>query len=157
MTSLKFIPLLIILSIVIYLGFLSFTTRQHTTRSEADRQLSPCPDKPNCVSSESERNRHKIDAFPLIDKDRDKSWDKLIDSIEHTGGEIRVNDGVYCHAVFTSFVFRFKDDLEAVMEKDRIAIRSASRAGQSDLGQNRKRIEKIRLYYQSKNRTRPNT
>jgi uncharacterized protein (DUF1499 family) len=58
-----------------------------------------------------------------------------------------VDDGRYYHAVFTSGLFRFKDDFEAVLDGSRIEIRSASRAGTSDMGQNRKRVERIRRLY----------
>lgn len=146
MIILKVILATIVL-IIIYLGFLSFTTRQNSIRSENDRLLSPCPDKPNCVLSSSTRSRHKIDAFPLLKNDRKKSWNKLVDAILRSGGEILVNDGSYCHAVFTSFVFRFKDDLEIKIGDTEISIRSASRAGTSDLGENRKRVENIRKIY----------
>lgn len=146
MISLKVIFVIIVL-IIIYLGVLSFTTRHSPARSANDKQLAPCPDKPNCVYSNATRNRHKIDAFPLLDNDREKSWGKLITAIRQSGGEILLNDGVYCHAVFTSLVFRFKDDLEARLEDTNISIRSASRAGTSDLGANRKRVEKIRESY----------
>jgi len=50
---------------------------------------------------------------------------------------------------FTSALFRFVDDVEFYFMKKQadttiIHIRSASRIGYSDLGVNRKRIEKIR-------------
>jgi uncharacterized protein (DUF1499 family) len=43
-------------------------------------------------------------------------------------------------------VFRFVDDLELRLSVDdgRIHIRSASRVGNSDLGANRKRVERLR-------------
>ena len=50
------------------------------------------------------------------------------------------------HAEATSFLFRFVDDIELyfpVSEKV-IHVRSASRAGYSDLGVNRTRVEEIR-------------
>ena len=59
-------------------------------------------------------------------------------------------DPNYIHAVYTSTLFRFKDDLEVVLNTEHIDIRSASRAGSSDLGKNRQRVEKLRqLYLQS--------
>jgi uncharacterized protein (DUF1499 family) len=58
----------------------------------------------------------------------------------------------YIHAEFTSAVFKFVDDVEFYfLVKDVnttiIHIRSASRVGYSDLGANRKRIEKIRAKF----------
>jgi uncharacterized protein (DUF1499 family) len=55
----------------------------------------------------------------------------------------------YIRAEFTSALFRFVDDVEFYFPKESsdgsvIHIRSASRIGYSDLGANRKRIERIR-------------
>ena len=74
----------------------------------------------------------------------------MIESIKSNHGEIIINNGHYLHAVFTTPVFRFKDDFEAILTDKQIEIRSASRAGYSDLGKNKQRIEKIRSLYQNK-------
>ena len=49
-------------------------------------------------------------------------------------------------AVFETSIFRFKDDLESVLETDTntIHIRSASRLGYWDIGANSRRIERLR-------------
>ena len=145
MISLKIIAGIIFL-VIIYLASLSFITRHDRIKTETERQLTPCPDKPNCVFSQAVNKSHAIQAFPLLSIDTE-SWGILIKVIQQSGGKILVDDGHYCHAVFTSTIFRFKDDLEAVLNKNNIDIRSASRAGRSDLGQNRNRVEKIRLLY----------
>jgi uncharacterized protein (DUF1499 family) len=140
MISLKIIPVAIVLIIIIYLASLSYMTRQHRIKPDDEHQLKPCPNKPNCVLSLSEKESQAIEAFQI-------SWENLKTAITKSGGEILIDDGQYCHAVFTSTIFRFKDDFEAVQNNNQINIRSASRAGKSDLGQNRKRVEKIRLLY----------
>ncbi len=147
MISIKFITLIILGFIIAYLASLSFLSRQTTIKAESERQLLPCPDKNNCVYSDSSTKRFKIEPFGLISGDKNESWRKLIEAIQQAGGDIVVNDGHYCHAVFTSTFFRFKDDLEVAMNENAIAVRSASRAGNSDLGANRKRVEKIRSLY----------
>jgi uncharacterized protein (DUF1499 family) len=52
----------------------------------------------------------------------------------------------YLHAEFTSLFFRFVDDVEFLVDDAAkvIHVRSASRLGRSDLGVNRKRVERIR-------------
>jgi uncharacterized protein (DUF1499 family) len=52
----------------------------------------------------------------------------------------------YLHAECTSLVFRFVDDVEFLIDPTARAIhfRSASRAGRSDFGVNRRRMEAIR-------------
>ncbi|MBT7632309.1 MAG: DUF1499 domain-containing protein [Desulfobacula sp.] len=95
----------------------------------------------------SEKESQAIEAFQIKENNKQLSWENLKTAITKSGGEILIDDGQYCHAVFTSTIFRFKDDFEAVQNNNQINIRSASRAGKSDLGQNRKRVEKIRLLY----------
>ncbi len=147
MISLKIIPVAIVLIIIIYLASLSYMTRQHRIKPDDERQLKPCPNKPNCVLSLSEKESQAIEAFQVKENNKQLSWENLKTAIIKSGGEILIDNGQYCHAVFTSTIFRFKDDFEAVQNYNQINIRSASRAGNSDLGQNRKRVEKIRLLY----------
>jgi uncharacterized protein (DUF1499 family) len=151
--SLKLIPVVIIVLILAYLASLSFTTRQHRIKPEKARLLSPCPDKPNCVFSQSSQELHAIAAFALIEHNRPQSWKQLTRAVKQSGGEILIDDGQYCHAVFTSSLFRFKDDFEARLGESQIEVRSASRAGTSDLGQNRKRMERIRQLYMGRSPT----
>ena len=49
---------------------------------------------------------------------------------------------------FSTIYVIFKDDVEFLLLDNTIQVRSASRAGKSDLGVNRKRIEQIRALYQ---------
>ena len=147
--NLKVFSFAIVLLIVAYLASLSFMTRQHRPKPESERHLRPCPGKPNCVFSQSKQEIHAIKAFPLLEENRIFSWEKLIQAIKQSGGEFLLNDGQYCHAVFTSSLFRFKDDFEAELKDSQIDVRSASRAGTSDFGQNRKRVEAIRRLYES--------
>ena len=63
---------------------------------------------------------------------------------------IRQTDN-YLHAECSSAVFGFVDDLELHLrpEQNLIAVRSAARLGRSDLGVNRKRVEKLRSLLRS--------
>jgi len=144
MQNLKYIPVALILFIIAYLAVLSFITRHDPIPDGSKRQLAACPDKPNCVSSLDKRERNKIAAIAVEPGQAKADWEKLAQAISQSGGEIQYNDGHYLHAVFTSRLFRFKDDFEAVRQENKIDLRSASRAGTSDFGQNRKRVESIR-------------
>lgn len=70
-------------------------------------------------------------------------------------------DDGYLHAVFTSRIFRFKDDFEARLEagsdpaEAKIHVRSASRVGYSDLGANRRRVDAVRAAFGAALRARP--
>ena len=68
----------------------------------------------------------------------------VIESMRRTKIVTMTDD--YLHVEFRSLVFRFVDDVEFYFD-DRgktIHLRSASRVGHSDLGVNRKRVERIR-------------
>jgi len=141
------ILLSIALLIVAYFFLLSFLTRHDILKTVSERQLSPCPNKPNCVLSTSTIKHEAINPLALLDNNPQLSWQAFTRAVQQNGGDIIVHDERYLHAVFTSTLFRFKDDLEAQLSDKHIDIRSASRAGKSDLGQNRKRIERIRSSY----------
>ena len=55
-------------------------------------------------------------------------------------------DGPYLHFECRSLIFRFIDDGECLIDAPQglIEIRSASRAGHSDIGVNRARMERLR-------------
>ena len=149
MLALKLIPLAILLLVIVYLAGLSFLTRHDHIKAVDQRQLEACPKTPNCVISNAIRDEKSIAPFDLLQNNPAQSWLQLIQAIQQSGGNILVEDGRYLHAVYSSSLFRFRDDLEAVLSEEHIDVRSASRAGKSDFGQNRKRLEKIRALYSS--------
>jgi uncharacterized protein (DUF1499 family) len=114
-----------------------------------DGKLSPCPDSPNCVSSQSSDNKHFIEPLRYEGTEQ-KAMEQLIDVIQvmKRCRIITIGDH-YVHAEFTSAIFRFVDDVEFYFDSEAkvIHIRSASRIGYSDLGVNRQRMEKIRLLF----------
>jgi len=116
-----------------------------------DGKLTPCPDSPNCVSSQSQDPSRFIE--PLSYKGSfQSSRQKLLQLLKPMGGvKIITETKNYIHVTFTSRVFRFIDDVEFYVVEDApvIHVRSASRVGYSDLGVNRRRIEKIRKAFSS--------
>ena len=105
-----------------------------------------CPDTPNCVSSFAKDQSHKIEPlkFEESSKEEIEKIEKIIKNMKRS--EIVLKTDKKIHAVFRSFLFRFKDDVyfEADEEKKIINIKSAARVEYSDFGVNRKRLEKIR-------------
>jgi len=108
--------------------------------------LAPCPDKPNCVSSEAgEDTDHQIAPLDYSATSPEEAWSEIQQIIKELGGEVTVVEDKYIAAIFSSSIFRFVDDVECRLDAppNRIHIRSASRVGHSDLGVNRKRAEAI--------------
>lgn len=112
----------------------------------SDAQLSPCPDSPNCVSSLEQRPDHFIEPI-RFQGDPDSAKRRLLEVVEQIpGSEIVEEGGIVIKAVFTSRVFRFKDDVIFYIDEQKslIQLRSASRVGYYDFGVNRQRCETIR-------------
>ena len=115
------------------------------TGATSDR-LSPCPNSPNCVSSLSEDKSHQVEPL-TYNVPLDVARAKLISVINSMKrSEIATAENNYLHATFTSFLFRFVDDVEFSFDDERkiIDVRSASRMGYFDLGANRRRVEELR-------------
>ena len=112
-------------------------------------RMDECPDSPNCVSSMSKKESHYIGPLKFTG-DPQMAMEKLERVIlSNPRAKIEIKEPGYIKAVFTSAVFRFKDDLECLLDKDKgiINIRSASRLGYSDFGVNRARVEEIRKLF----------
>jgi uncharacterized protein (DUF1499 family) len=102
--------------------------------------------KKNCVSTINTSSYHQIEPISFI-CDASVAMNHLrnaLHSMEHV--EIAEQSGNRLHAVFTSKVFKFKDDVEFHLEprEKKFHFRSASRTGYYDFGINRKRMEEIR-------------
>lgn len=145
----KIIVSVLFLAIALIVGrmlFLSLTSKAPDAKL-VNGMLRPCPQTPNCVSSE-EQGDSKI--APLsFNSTTEKAWQKLREAIKQSGGVIRQDDKSYLWATYTSRVFRFVDDMEfrMVPEMNFINVRSGSRVGHSDLGVNRKNVEKLRKQF----------
>ena len=111
-------------------------------------QINPCPSSPNCVSSQTtpEDERHFIAPIAYTGKKQEAFSYLLlaIQAIERT--KITECTEGYLRVEFRSAHLGFVDDVEFYFpEEPLIHVRSASRKGYSDMGVNRKRIERIRV------------
>lgn len=108
----------------------------------SDDRLAPCPAKPNCVSTlaPAEDTTHHAEPIPHRGNLAEAMGAVLASLALLPRTEIVERDVDYVHAVVTSRLLRFKDDVEFVVGVDHIDFRSASRVGTSDLGVNRKRM-----------------
>ncbi|MCC5609098.1 DUF1499 domain-containing protein [Nostoc sp. CHAB 5834] len=109
-------------------------------------KLAPCPNSPNCVSSQSTDETHKIAplTFTSSPEEAISNLKQIIESLPKT--KIITESQDYLYAEFKSALLGFVDDVEFYLDRNAnvIQVRSASRLGQSDLGVNRQRIETIR-------------
>lgn len=118
----------------------------------AEVRLAPCPDTPNCVSSQAPDRAHRVEPLPLVGTP-EQALGRLREIIEAMPRTVVEESGKgRLKARFRSLVFGFVDDLELAADPEAgvIHVRSASRVGYSDLGVNRRRVEEIRSRYASR-------
>lgn len=111
-----------------------------------DGRLRPCPDHRNCACSEScEDARQFIEPISFVGEPKD-AWKRAKELVIALGGRIERLDDSYLWATFRTRGFGFVDDLEfrLVAVEKVIHVRSAARVGRSDLGVNRRRLERMR-------------
>jgi len=109
-------------------------------------KLAPCPDSPNCVSSQSTDKASAIAPLTYTSTAEEAFTDlkRIISNMKNATLVEELPN--YLHYEFRSSIFRFVDDVEFYFDdtEKKIHFRSASRLGYWDLGVNRKRMEKIR-------------
>jgi len=118
----------------------------HSQSSGAEGgKLKPCPDRPNCVSSQSETARHKIDPF-FYSGPPEAAFARLHKILAaRSDTRIITSTPTYLRVEFRTFL-GFVDDGEFYLDAEKMVIhcRSAARLGYWDLGKNRRRMEEIR-------------
>lgn len=119
--------------------------------------ITPCPSKPNCVSSIDKGRKHFIEPiqFKGSAEEAHKRLLEVLTSMKRT--EVVEDATSYIRVEFTSAIMRFVDDAEFYFDEhqDIVHVKSASRVGYSDLGVNRRRIEEIRKLFNERNTNDP--
>ncbi len=112
--------------------------------------LQPLSGKPNAVSTQTDLQDMKMRPLPFKGTLADSKFQllRILQNLDRV--KVVKEEGAYIHAIFTSKVFRFKDDVEFYFDEAAqvIHFRSASRVGYSDWGVNRKRMEDITRRYE---------
>jgi uncharacterized protein (DUF1499 family) len=131
---------------IVGLTLLSLTARPPESLGLREGRLADCPATPNCVATQSGTDSQRRESIGF-----DGSAAEAMRRLKAVLAEmprLRVVDerGDYLRAEATSRVFRFVDDVEFHIDAENrtIHFRSASRAGRSDFGANRRRMEDIR-------------
>ena len=112
----------------------------------------PCPNSPNCVSTQATNEKHKVDPIQYSGSvnEAKKNIIQIINSLKRS--KIITDKENYIHVEFRTAFFKFVDDVEFLFDESekKIHFRSRARLGYSDMGVNRKRMDIIRdKYYNS--------
>lgn len=142
-------------SIVVLLGVSACAAGQSApatataTFDPATGQFAPCPDSPNCVSTQATDQEHGIAPYTFSGSPAEAMTGLLaiVNAMPRTTIVTQTDD--YLHVEFRSRIFRFVDDVEFFVDdaSKTVQFRSAARVGHSDLGVNRKRMEEIRTRF----------
>jgi uncharacterized protein (DUF1499 family) len=126
------------------------TNNCSVVKAEKSYQFTPCPDSPNCVSTQSTDKAHYIEPLRYYGSLAD-ARQKLINILENTKRVRLVKvETNYIHAEFRSPIFRFVDDVEFLFPSEEriIHVKSASQSGYYDFGVNRRRVERLRSAFE---------
>jgi uncharacterized protein (DUF1499 family) len=150
-TRLLKLILLVIAAVPITLYLMSIFAKRPDDLGVKQGQLKACPDSPNCVSSQAEDAEHAMEAISF-----EGSGETALQVLRNVingqpRAKIVTDENGYIHAEFKSFIFRFVDDVELVIDENAglIQFRSASRVGHSDMGANRSRMERLRSAFEA--------
>lgn len=113
-------------------------------------RLTDCPSSPNCVSSQTADEDHRIAPFQYTGSKED-AFSRLKTVVASYERATVIEEGDdYLRAEFASAIMGFVDDVEFYFPDETVIhVRSASRLGYSDLGVNRKRVEKLRKLFEA--------
>lgn len=133
------------------LGILTFLVGcQATETGLTPTGLHPCPNRPNCVTSQGGTDEQIL--LPLTySTDRATAYAKIKQIVSDQDNATIVTETTdYLHVEFRSKFMGFVDDMEFWFPEDQpvIHLRSASRLGYSDFGVNRKRVQHIRALFE---------
>jgi uncharacterized protein (DUF1499 family) len=149
------IPLILLLVAflpVITLALLSMFSRKPDNLGAVNGRLADCPSSPNCVCTQCDDPPHRMEPLRFTGSPEEamKRLQAILAAMPRS--QVVTADERYMHVEFTSRLFRYVDDVEFLIEPDTktIHFRSASRAGHSDLGVNRQRMEEIQGKFDGK-------
>lgn len=108
--------------------------------------LPPCPRSPNCVSTQAERPRQRMEPIPY-EGPLSAARERMRRVLQAHPRTTLVEEGPdFFRAECRSRIFRFVDDVEIRFDDAAklVHFRSASRLGRRDFGVNRERMDRIR-------------
>lgn len=145
---------ILVVGVTSYFFVLGYLSKQNSEFDPDLAVLSACSVKPNCVCSEHPDDKlHYIEPIDIAKYQMDEIENKIRQVLGEMGAEIVIDSETYIASTFTSSLFQFVDDFEIRIDQvnKKIHIRSASKVGHSDFGENRKRAEKFSALLISQN------
>ncbi|MEH6559395.1 MAG: DUF1499 domain-containing protein [Oceanicoccus sp.] len=136
---------LISILVSLLLAGCSGQAEQPQSNTEGRPKLALCPASPNCVSTEEQSSIHGMDA-PTLKVTPAQAWPAVVAAVVALPRTtLTYEHNYHLRAESHSWLFRFTDDLEIYLdtENNRLAMRSASRLGYSDLGANARRLKNL--------------
>ena len=133
------------------LAFLARVVKSPTNLGVRQAKLAPCPNSPNCVSSQSQDPRHQIAplSYVVSPAEAKETLLQIIRSMERT--TIVTDDPTYIHAEVRTKGIGYVDDVEFTLDPEApvIHFRSSARLPYYDWGVNRERMEEIRAAFEA--------
>ncbi|NOH71400.1 DUF1499 domain-containing protein [Vibrio pectenicida] len=136
-------------STLLSVSLLILTACSQGVQTMTDRTLSPCGDKPNCVSTQDDRDTHNLKPYILTKNANLNTIEQT--ALQLSGAKLAAKQDGYLRVECTSRIMRFTDDLELRIEGETLIVRSESRIGYSDFGVNRKRANQLRALLKENN------
>lgn len=131
---------------VLFFG-LAFLSESGQAPGLTQGQLTPCPNKPNCVCTEYPNDTaHFSTPITLTDNSVEQAHKAIMAVLTAQQAVIESQQEHYISATFHSDFFGFADDVEFRIAPDQAAIhiRSAARVGHSDFGVNAERVQTLK-------------
>ena len=136
---------ILVIAIFVIIGGRTYNSNVATPAGVGPGTLAPCPESPNCVSTLSTDDLHKIDPMPLT-QDPQQALTALASLLMETPkARVITKNDRYLHVEMRSSFWNFVDDVEFVIDEEnqQIQSRSAARMGYSDMGVNKSRYKKL--------------
>ena len=110
-------------------------------------QLAPCPDSPNCVSTQAPKDdfEHYIAPVPFEDTPS-QAMNRVVQAVtRQPRTRLIKRDSTYLHAEFRSRILRFVDDVEFYIEVENTSSTSAPppAGATATSARNRERMEEL--------------
>lgn len=142
----------IVALVAVMFGFIMFQNQKPQIQlGLKNGQLREIPNKQNAVSTQTAYEDKKIEPLPMKSSVK-VSKDAMKYAFEQYGNIVIEKENTnYMYAIATTGTMKYHDDIEVYVDekKGTVEYRSASRAGYSDMGLNRKRFDELAELYRS--------